>query len=151
MNQLIPEPVKRSVSRLREDVHTAFDRWIRRRDSGGNGKVWNASLNPAINYEDKGDEVVVSAELPGFEDKDIRVEITGGRLILHGNKRLESEERGDNFYRAAKGMAEFTRVFALPPGIDAQRANAKLKNGMLRVVLPKTETAKAKRIQIRAS
>jgi HSP20 family protein len=48
-------------------------------------------------------------------------------------------------------MAEFTRVFALPPGIDTQRANAKFKNGVLRVVLPKTDTAKAKRIQIRAS
>jgi HSP20 family protein len=124
---------------------------MRRRDNGANGKAWTTSLNPVVNYEDKGDEVVISAELPGFEDKDIRVEVDGGRLILRGSKRLESEERGDNFYRVAKGMAEFTRMFALPPGIDAQRANAKLKNGMLRVILPKSENAKAKRIQIRAS
>jgi HSP20 family protein len=73
------------------------------------------------------------------------------RLILRGQKDLENEERGSNYYRLERGVTEFTRVIPLPPGIDADNARAKFKNGLLRIALPKSEDARAKRIEVQAS
>jgi HSP20 family protein len=150
MTQLAPESLKRSIGRLREDVHGLLDRWFRRRSASGNGKLSNPGYGPPVEFEDRPDEVVVEAEIPGFDNKDVRIEVMDDRLSLRGRKNMENEERGQNYYRVARGMSEFLRVIPLPPGVDAERANAKYKNGMLRVVLPKAENARAKRIEVRA-
>lgn len=151
MAQLIPEPVKRSIGRLRDDIHAMLDHWRHRRDRAGNGKLSTLFYGPPVDFEDDGDEVVVVAEIPGFSEKDVRIEVMDGRLILRGRKNLESEERGDNFYRVERDVSEFIRVIPLPPGVDAERATAKYKNGLLRIVIPKAENARAKRIEVRAS
>lgn len=151
MTQLIPEPVKRSLSRLREDIHAVLDRWRHRRNGGAREQLSSTAYGPPIDFEDKDDEVVVVAEIPGFDEKDVRIEVIDNRLVLRGQKNLENEERGSNYYRLERGVTEFTRVIPLPPGIDADSARAKFKNGLLRIVLPKAENAKAKRIEVRAT
>ena len=153
MAQIIPEPVKRSISRLREDIHSMLDRWRHRRNGGATDgqQLANMAYGQPVDLEDKDDEVVVVAELPGFDEDDVTIEVMDNRLILRGQKDLENEERGSNYYRLERGVTEFTRVIPLPPGIDADNARAKFKNGLLRVVLPKAENAKAKRIEVRAS
>jgi HSP20 family protein len=153
MTQIIPEPVKRSISRLREDIHSMLDRWRHRRTDGASDgqKLSSMGDGPAVDLEDKDDEVVVVAELPGFDEDDVSIEVMDNRLILRGQKDLENEERGSDYYRLERGITEFTSVIPLPPGIDADNARAKFKNGLLRVVLPKAENAKAKRIEVRAS
>ncbi|MGC2306674.1 Hsp20/alpha crystallin family protein [Candidatus Binatus sp.] len=153
MAQIIPEPVKRSISRLREDIHSMLDRWRRRRNDGATDgqQLSNMAFGPPVDFEDKDDEVVVVAEIPGFDENDVQIEVMDNRLILRGQKNLENEERGSNYYRLERGVTEFTRVIPLPPGIDADNARAKFKNGLLRVVLPKAEDAKAKRIEVRAT
>jgi HSP20 family protein len=153
MTQIIPEPVKRSISRLREDIHSLLDRWRHRRDGSDatDGQLSSTAYGPPVDFEDKDDEVVVVAEIPGFDEDDVSIEVVDNRLVLRGQKNLESEERGSNYYRLERGVTAFTRVIPLPPGIDADSARAKFRNGLLRVVLPKTENAKAKRIEVRAS
>lgn len=153
MTQIIPEPVKRSISRLREDIHSMLDRWRRRRNDGPTDgqQLSSMAFGPPVDFEDKDDEVVVVAEIPGFDENDVQIEVMDNRLILRGQKNLEDEERGSNYYRLERGVTEFTRVIPLPPGIDADNARAKFKNGLLRVVLPKAEDARAKRIEVRAS
>jgi len=94
---------------------------------------------------------VLVAELPGFDEDDVTIEVMDNRLILRGQKDLANEERGSNYYRLERGVTEFTRVIPLPPGIDADNARAKVKNGLLRIVLPKSENARAKRIEVQAS
>jgi HSP20 family protein len=153
MTQIIPEPVKRSISRLREDIHSMLDRWRRRRNDGATDgqQLSSMAFGPPVDFEDKDDEVVVVAEIPGFDENDVQIEVMDNRLILRGQKNLENEERGSNYYRLERGVTEFTRVIPLPPGIDADSARAKFKNGLLRIVLPKAENAKAKRIEVRAT
>jgi HSP20 family protein len=152
MTQIVAEPVKRSLRRLREDIHSMLDRWRHRRSGGvmDRQQLSKMAYSPPVDFEDKGDEVVVVAELPGFDEDDVQIEIMDNRLILRGQKDLENEERGSNYYRLERGVTEFTRVIPLPSGIDADSARAKFKNGLLRVVLPKAENAKAKRIEVRA-
>ena len=153
MTQIIPEPVKRSISRLREDIHSMLDRWRHRRnDRAADGQQLSSmAFGPPVDFEDKDDEVVVVAEIPGFDENDVQIEVMDNRLILRGQKNLENEERGSNYYRLERGVTEFTRVIPLPPGIDADNARAKFKNGLLRIVLPKSEDARAKRIEVQAS
>jgi len=153
MTQIIPEPVKRSISRLREDIHSMLDQWRHRRADGASDGQKRSSLayGPPVDLEDKDDEVVVVVEVPGFDEDDVSIEVMDNRLILRGQKDLENEERGSDYYRLERGITEFTSVIPLPPGIDADNARAKFKNGLLRIVLPKAEDAKAKRIEVRAS
>jgi HSP20 family protein len=153
MAQIIPEPVKRSISRLREDIHSLLDRRRHRRNGGTTDgqQLSSMAFGPPVDFEDKDDEVVVVAELPGFDEDEVTIEVMDNRLILRGQKDLENEERGSNYYRLKRGVTEFTRVIPLPPGIDADNARAKFKNGLLRVVLPKAEDARAKRIEVQAS
>jgi HSP20 family protein len=153
MAQIIPEAVKRSISRLREDIHSMLDRWRHRRNDGATDgqQLSSMAFGPPVDFEDKDDEVVVVAEIPGFDENDVQIEVMDNRLILRGQKNLENEERGSNYYRLERGVTEFTRVISLPPGIDADSARAKFKNGLLRIVLPKAENAKARRIEVRAT
>jgi HSP20 family protein len=153
MAQIIPEPVKRSISRLREDIHSLLDRWRHRRTDGATDGQQLSSMGngPAVDFEDKDNQVVVVAELPGFDEDDVSIEVMDHRLILRGHKDLENEERDSDYYRLERGITEFTSVIPLPPGIDADNARAQFKNGLLRIVLPKAEDARAKRIEVRAS
>ena len=153
MTQIIPERVKRSISRLREDIHSMLDRWRHRRNDGATDgrQLSSMAFGPPVDFEDKDNEVVVVAEIPGFDENDVQIEVMDNRLILRGQKNLENEERGSNYYRLERGVTEFTRVIPLPPGVDADNARAKFKNGLLRIVLPKSEDARAKRIEVQAS
>ena len=153
MTQIIPERVKRSISRLREDIHSMLDRWRHRRnDCATDGRQLSSmAFGPPVDFEDKDNEVVVVAEIPGFDENDVQIEVMDNRLILRGQKNLENEERGSNYYRLERGVTEFTRVIPLPPGVDTDNARAKFKNGLLRIVLPKSEDARAKRIEVQAS
>jgi HSP20 family protein len=101
--------------------------------------------------EETTDEVVIVAEMPGFDEKDFSVEVSNDRLILRGMKQQKTEERGRNYYYAEQSFGGFTRMLPLPCEVDVKRANARYKNGLLRVVLPKAEHAKAKRIEIRSA
>jgi HSP20 family protein len=151
MTQLIPEPVKRSIGRLREDIHSALEHWMNRRNGDDNRDLSTFVSGPPVDIDDNGNEVTVVAEIPGFDEKDVKIEVEGNRLILRGRKQLEKEDRGNNYYRLARGVTEFTRVLPLPPGVDRDRVTAKYKNGLLRIVLPKTENARAKRVEVHAS
>jgi HSP20 family molecular chaperone IbpA len=88
MTELVPETMKRSISRLRDNIHAGLDRWFRRRTRFENGKLSMLVNAPQIDVEDNGNEVVVVAEIPGFSDKDVCVEITDNRLVLRGGRSL---------------------------------------------------------------
>jgi HSP20 family protein len=169
MTQLMmPESIKNSISHLRQNVHELLDRWRRQRtNTGGNTRgnqnvstsgygradqsVSTSGSGPLIDFDDNGDEVVIVAELPGFDDEDLRIEIAGDRLVLRGEKQLENEERGDDYYVRARNLSAFTRIIPLPPGVDIERVDARFKNGVLQIILPRTEEAKGRQVEVRAS
>jgi HSP20 family protein len=153
---MLPVRASEAVDRLRSNIHDTLSRWLPRQRSAGNGKEelpWPVAfdgVSPRISLAETTDEVVIAAEMPGFDEKDFSVEVLDDRLILRGTKRQKTEDRGPNYYYAEQSFDGFTRVLPLPCDVDANRANAKYKNGLLRVVLPKAEYAKAKRIEVRS-
>ncbi len=97
-------------------------------------------------YED-GDNFEIRAEVPGVDKKDLTVNIQGNYLEISGSRTVDVPE-GYKVHRAERGSTTFSRSFTLPAEVDADKASASLKNGMLYLILPKSETAKPKQITI---
>jgi HSP20 family protein len=104
---------------------------------------------PAVDMIDRKDEVVLRADLPGLEQKDVEVTVEHGTLMIRGERKAEKETKDDDYYASERWAGTFFRSVALPPGVDAQRVRATFRNGVLEVHLPKTKEAEAKRIEVK--
>jgi HSP20 family protein len=99
---------------------------------GGRESAWL----PAIEVYERGGKLVVRAELPGLEQKDVKVEVRDDAIAIQGEKRQEREEKSKGFYRSERSYGSFYREIPLPEGADAEQAKASFKNGVLEVTLP---------------
>jgi HSP20 family protein len=110
------------------------------------------SVTPAVDINETEKEVVVTAELPGVSDKDIELTLVGDILTIRGNKKTEHEEKiGDSYY-VERRFGSFTRSLRLPFDVSDEKVDAKFKNGVLTIHLPKpAELQKwVRRIEVRA-
>ena len=124
-----------------------FDRFFEGFDPGfgltrSNGeKAWS----PAVDiYEDE-KEIVIKADLPDVEEKDIDVRVDDGRMTIKAERKFENEEKKDNYHRVERRYGSFARTFALPETVDAEKIAAKYNKGVLKVTMPKTAKAKSVR------
>ena len=95
----------------------------------------------------------VRVELPGMVEKDVELTLTDRKLMIRGEKKLDKEEEEKDFYRRERAYGAFRRVIELPGEVDAAKIEAKFKNGVLFIDLPKTEAAqkKVKHITVKAA
>jgi HSP20 family protein len=107
---------------------------------------------PRIDVVDTDKEVRVSAELPGMDDKDIEVSLTGEVLTIKGEKKEEKEEKGKDYYRSERSYGSFLRTITLPIEVDTSKGEASFKKGVLKINLPKTARAigGTKKISVKA-
>lgn len=115
------------------------------------GRVFGASV-PAIDLAEEEQRYVLSAELPGLDDKDVELSLADDVLTITGEKKDEREEKGAGFHVSERRYGAFRRSFRLPDDVDADKIAATFKKGVLRVELPKNPAAakKAKTIAIKA-
>jgi HSP20 family protein len=99
----------------------------------------NASFSPAVNVEETDKEYRIEVAAPGLEKGDMKVSVDDGVLTIKAEKKLENEESKNNYIRREFGYTSFSRSFTLPEEIEVEKINAKHKNGVLNVTLPKTE------------
>jgi HSP20 family protein len=118
-----------------------------RRFAGGESVGWTPACDI---YEDE-ESVTLRFELAGVEPKDVDVRFENGVLTLRGERKLESEERRENYHRIELGYGTFTRSFALPGTVDAEKIRAESRNGVLVVTLPKRIDARPRSIQVKVS
>ncbi len=104
---------------------------------------------PSVDVSETKDNIVVKAELPGLEAKDVNVSISGDLLTIKGEKKKEEEEKDEHHYCAERYYGPFQRVFQVPTGVKADKIEATFKKGVLKVTLPKVEEAKKKEIEIK--
>jgi HSP20 family protein len=104
---------------------------------------------PVVSVKDDEKNVTVSAEVPGLEAGDVNVQVTGNVLTLSGEKKQEKKEEKENFLRIERSYGSFLRRIELPGEVDADRAEAKLQNGVLELRLPKVESSASKTIKIK--
>jgi HSP20 family protein len=102
---------------------------------------------PVDVYEDE-HHIILQAEIPGVEEKDLNLHVENNVLTISGERKLETEKKKENFHRLERHYGRFTRSFTLPPTADTQNINAEFENGLLKVTIAKREEAKPKQIKI---
>jgi HSP20 family protein len=140
-------PLQREMNRIFDDFFRGWDM----APSGITGERFGF-FQPSIDVKQSASEIVVKAELPGLDEKDIEVLLTDDALTIRGEKREEKEEKGKTCYHMERSYGSFNRVIPLPAGVDQTKVQAQYKNGVLNITLQKTQEAKAKgkRIPIKA-
>lgn len=104
---------------------------------------------PSVDIFEEKNDVVVKAELPGIKREDINVELIGNSMVISGEKKSEEKVDRKGYYRVERSYGSFHRALTLPEGIDANKAKASFKDGVLEVRIPKTtEQGNIRRIAI---
>jgi HSP20 family protein len=133
--------LQRDMNRLFEDFWRGFDL------PSPFGETWGAAaFTPRVDVEETAEEVRVTAELPGLEQKDFDVSLTDDTLLLRGEKREEHDDKAHGWSECSYGA--FERAVPLPSEVDADRASARFKDGVLRVRLPKSARTREQAKQI---
>ena len=102
---------------------------------------------PVDIYEDDS-EVVVKMEVPEIDQKDIDVHVEENTLIIQGERKLEREEKKQNYHRIERCYGTFRRSFSLPASVDQERISATCERGVLKLVLPKRTAARQRQIEV---
>ena len=105
-------------------------------------------VSPSVDIFEDGNSVVVKAEVPGMRKEDIEVNLTQDTITISGHKKEEEKVEKKDFYRLERSFGSFTRKLRLPTDILTDKAKASFKDGVLEVRIPKSPTAKSKKIPI---
>jgi HSP20 family protein len=117
--------------------------------AGGRGM---AHWAPQMEVMQRGNELVISADLPGLTPDDVQLQVEDGMLTISGERRQSGEERQDGFYRSERSYGSFSRSIALPEGVDEDQVNARFEHGVLEVSvpLPQQQRRRGRRVQIQS-
>jgi HSP20 family protein len=119
-------------------------RWLPRfRDMG------MEEVNPSMDIFEEGDKIVVKAEIPGMKKEDIEVTVTDHTMRISGEKKREEKVEKKNSYWEERSYGSFSRSFQLPTEVQTDKVEAKFKDGVLEVRIPKTEEAKSKEKKVK--
>jgi HSP20 family protein len=133
----------RDFARIQDEMARLFDDRVGR--ASGESVGWTPSCDI---FEDE-EGVTLRFELAGVEPKDVDIRYENGVLTLKGERKLEREEKRDNYHRVEMSYGTFTRAFSLPGTLDAEKIQASSKNGVLTVHLPRKAEAKPRTIQVK--
>ncbi len=103
---------------------------------------------PAVDVFETENDLVLRADVPGIDMKDIEVRMENGNLCLKGERKFNKESKENGYHRVERSYGAFTRYFTLPETVDAEKVAADYKDGVLTVTLPKKEVAKPRSIKV---
>lgn len=103
---------------------------------------------PSVDIYENENEVVLCAEIPGVEEKDVEIKVEDNNLIIKGERKFEKEAKEENYHRIERSYGSFFRSFALPSYIDQDKIEAEHENGVLRVRMPKKAELKPRTVKI---
>jgi HSP20 family protein len=116
----------------------------RERDEETSLGAW---MPPVDIIEDK-EKITMTAELPGFREDQVDIQMEGGVLTIRGERKFEDEKEGRNFHRVERSYGQFVRSFTLPNNVDRDQIRASFENGLLKIEMPKLEEARPRQIKI---
>lgn len=103
---------------------------------------------PSVDIYENENEVVLNAEIPGVDEKDVEIKVEDNTLILKGERKFEKEAKEENYHRIERSYGSFFRSFALPGYIEQDRIEAEHENGILRIRMPKKPELKPRKVKI---
>ena len=143
------EPFRDLVS-IQGRMNRLFDEAFRgATHPAGDEEEWSlGSWAPAVDIFEQDGHIVLKAELPGVDPKDVEVRVENNVLTLRGERKLDNDVQKENYHRVERAYGSFSRSFTLPTVVDTEKIKAEYRDGVLRVNLPKREEAKPKQISI---
>ncbi|MBI2560166.1 MAG: Hsp20/alpha crystallin family protein [Planctomycetes bacterium] len=141
--ELIKWPQMPSFTSLRDEMNQLFDDFFKKRP------FFETAWSPELDVSETNDNVIVKAEVPGLDPKDIDISISGDTLTLKGEKKEEKHENDRYYHRIERRYGSFMRSVTLPESVDSEKVKAECKNGILEITLPKVEKAKPKKITVK--
>lgn len=155
-------PFGRSRTGLSKPEATGFDALHREVDrlfdefNNSVGRTFGASpvgrLMPDIDVSETDNEIEITVELPGMQEKDVDVSLAGDVLTIKGEKKSErTEEKGKAYHLTERGYGAFYRSIDLPPGVEPDAVSAGMSNGVLKVTVKKPAQAETRKITINGS
>lgn len=132
------------LEQMKRDMDWLSGRLLR---SGGL-EVSNAGVFPSINLNEDNDNYYIRAELPGIEADDLDIQAAGDSLSISGERKIENEE-GVKYHRKEREAGKFSRIIKLPKPCDTGKIEADLINGILSIIIPKSEAAKPRQITVK--
>ncbi|MCX6566512.1 MAG: Hsp20/alpha crystallin family protein [Candidatus Aminicenantes bacterium] len=136
----------RDMVTLREKMNRLFEDSLAQK--GEEKDMFTSNWAPAVDIYETANELVLTAEVPGIDEKDIEIKVEDNTLTLKGERKFEKETKEENFHRIERSYGSFFRAFSLPNSIDSDRIQAEHENGVLRVVMPKRQELKPKTVKI---
>jgi HSP20 family protein len=141
-----------AITRFHSEIDRLFDHFFSE-PFFGSGSIaavpsWGSGWSPSIDVRENERELTVKAELPGIDPDDLDISVSGDVLTISGQKREESEERGEGYYHSERRFGSFRRSVPLPVAVDQEKISAEYERGVLTINLPKSEKAVAKRIPV---
>ncbi len=145
-----PEVWEQPFKELRKATDRLFDEFFRhvRWPIGEWLSPWGLTTDivgadwPRADMSETDHEIHITAELPGVDKDDLDVSVTEDRITIRGEKKDQEEKKGKNYYQLERTYGSFQRSFSLPCEIDADKVDASFKDGVLKIVLPKTQAAR---------
>lgn len=133
------------LDRIRREIDEAFDPASRRFFSDG---LFDREFSPAMDVVENDDGFLVSVDLPGVDRKDLEISVADNVLTIKGEKKDGREDKTGKVYRKETWEGTFQRTLSLPHGVDSGKIDAKMRDGVLAISLPKREEAKPKQIAV---
>ncbi|MEW8508683.1 MAG: Hsp20/alpha crystallin family protein [Candidatus Thiodiazotropha sp.] len=136
----------RTLEDWRQELDRAFHPLLHREDD--TSRVVGGEWAPAVDIKEEDTRYVIRADIPGVKPEDIEVTMEHGVLTIRGERRFEEKEERDNFKRIERSHGVFYRRFSLPDNTNADAVEANGKDGVIEVIIPKTEGKQPKRIEV---
>ena len=134
----------RGVSTLQDQINRLFSDAFERTEGESNLTAWA----PAVDISENEHELLVKADLPGIDPKELDIRVENNVLTIRGERKFEKKVDQDNYLRVERTYGSFSRSFALANTVNADGIKADYQNGVLTLVVPKREEAKPKQIKV---
>lgn len=139
------DPFKDMVT-LREKMNRMFEDVFSGRSE--DKKLTAGTWAPAVDIFETENELVMTAEIPGIEEKDVEIKVEDNTLSIRGERKFEKETKEENYHRIERSYGSFYRVFTLPSSVDPERIQAEQENGVLKISMPKRQEMKPRKVKI---
>jgi len=135
----------RDLMKVHDEIGSWFEGALEKRDRERKSAVWA----PDIDIKETEKEIIIKADLPGMKEEDIDVSIDEGQLVIKGERKTEKEEKEKDYVRVERNYGSFYRSFNIGVPVKSDEVKASYKNGVLEINIPKAETRKPKKIEIK--
>jgi len=135
----------RDLLKVNDEIGSWFEGALEKRGRERKSAVWA----PDIDIKETEKEIIIKADLPGMKEEDVDVSIDENQLVIKGERKAEKEEKEKDYVRVERNYGSFYRSFNIGVPVNSDEVKASYKNGVLEINIPKAETRKPKKIEIK--